>query len=190
MLKGDDFSVGSLTDRRADRAGLGGERLQRDGGRQNRNSRISRINNCLHFEPITIRKNREARIFAKNRSEGQLTPMRQQRRSGSFSVLGADVVVTGDIVTTDSLQVNGTIHGDVRCGTLHQGASGTVTGSIVADEARLAGLVDGTVTARLLIMRRSTISRAGCGIATSSLKLRSKSRSSSWWRRNVNGDAA
>ena len=94
-------------------------------------------------------------MFAKNKTEGQLAQMRQQRRTGSFSVLGADVVVTGDVVTTDSLQINGTIRGDLKCGTLHQGASGTVTGSIVADEARLAGLVDGTVTARLLILEPS-----------------------------------
>lgn len=94
-------------------------------------------------------------MFAKNKTEGQLAPLRQQRRTGSFSVLGADVVVTGDVVTTDSLQINGTIRGDIKCGTLHQGASGTVTGSIVADEARLAGLVDGTVTARLLVLEPS-----------------------------------
>ena len=93
-------------------------------------------------------------MFAKNKSEGQLAPMRH-RRSGTFSVLGADVVLTGDIVTSDSLQINGAIRGDIRCGTLHQGATGTVTGSIVADEARLAGLVDGTVTARLLILEPS-----------------------------------
>lgn len=80
---------------------------------------------------------------------------RPAKRGTGFSVIGADVVITGDLATAENLQVNGRIAGDVRCGALHQGEGGTITGNITADEARLAGLVDGTVTARLLILEPS-----------------------------------
>jgi cytoskeletal protein CcmA (bactofilin family) len=79
-------------------------------------------------------------------------PAKSGKRSVSFSVLGPDVVVTGDLSTADNLQVDGRIDGDVRCGELHQGADSTIAGNIVADEARLAGLVDGTVTAAFVML--------------------------------------
>ena len=95
-------------------------------------------------------------MFAKTKGEALPSSARHMRRSGStFSVLGSDVSINGDLVTSDSLQLNGSIRGDVKCGTLHQGATGTVVGNIVADDARLAGLVDGTVTARLLVLEPS-----------------------------------
>ncbi len=79
-------------------------------------------------------------------------PARSGKRSASFSVLGPDVVVTGDLVTAENLQVDGRIDGDLRCAELHQGPDSTIAGNIVADEARLAGLVDGTVTAASVIL--------------------------------------
>ena len=82
-------------------------------------------------------------------------PARAARRQGSFSVIGADVVIAGNLVTGENLQVNGRIEGDVRCATLHQGGTGTIAGNIVADEVRLAGLVDGTVSAGLLVLQPS-----------------------------------
>jgi cytoskeletal protein CcmA (bactofilin family) len=79
-------------------------------------------------------------------------PSKSGKRSASFSVLGPDVVVTGDLSTAENLQVDGRIDGDVRCAELHQGADSTIAGNIVADEARLAGLIDGTVTAAFVML--------------------------------------
>jgi cytoskeletal protein CcmA (bactofilin family) len=44
----------------------------------------------------------------------------------------------------------------VRCGALEQGPSGTIVGNIHAEEARLAGLVDGTVDVRILVLDGSS----------------------------------
>ena len=74
---------------------------------------------------------------------------------GTFSYLGSEVVVTGDIATESELHLDGTIHGDVRCGALTQGESGEVRGNIHAREARLAGLVDGAVEAATLTLEAS-----------------------------------
>ena len=74
---------------------------------------------------------------------------------GTFSYLGAEVTVTGDIATGSELHLDGKVTGDVSCGSLTQGESGEVRGNIKAAEARLAGLVDGAVEAGILTLEAS-----------------------------------
>ena len=69
------------------------------------------------------------------------------RSGGTFSYIGGEMTVTGDIATDSELHLDGKVVGDVSCGALTQGESGEVRGNIRADEARLAGLVDGAVEA-------------------------------------------
>jgi cytoskeletal protein CcmA (bactofilin family) len=76
----------------------------------------------------------------------------QSRGRATFSFVGPEVVVTGDIATPGQLHIDGKVIGDVRCGSLTQGESGSITGNINADEARLAGLVDGAVSAGNLLL--------------------------------------
>jgi cytoskeletal protein CcmA (bactofilin family) len=77
------------------------------------------------------------------------------RNGGTFSYLGSEVTVTGDVATESDLQVDGKVLGDLSCGALIQGESGEVRGNIKAGEARLAGLVDGAVEAGTLILEAS-----------------------------------
>lgn len=72
-----------------------------------------------------------------------------------LSFIGVEVVIGGDIATTAQLHIDGRIEGHVRCAQLCQGGTGVVAGDIVADEARLAGLVEGTVNARTLVIEAS-----------------------------------
>jgi len=76
----------------------------------------------------------------------------QGRSGATFSFIGPEVAVTGDIATPGQLHIDGKVTGDVRCGTLSQGESGAISGNIVADEARLAGLIDGGVSAGALLL--------------------------------------
>ena len=89
-------------------------------------------------------KEKKARARAAGKPSG--------KNGGGLSFMGAEVVVKGDIVTEARLHIDGRIEGNVRCGTLSQGETGTIAGNIVTEEARLAGLVDGTVTAQRLIL--------------------------------------
>ncbi|MGZ3173995.1 MAG: bactofilin family protein, partial [Croceibacterium sp.] len=73
----------------------------------------------------------------------------------TFSVIGADVVIKGDISASADLHVDGTIEGDITCASLVQGESSRVEGAIAAETARLSGSVKGTVTARELVILRS-----------------------------------
>ena len=76
-------------------------------------------------------------------------------RGATYSFIGPEVVVTGDIATPGQLHVDGKVVGDVRCGTLSQGEGGAIHGNILADEARLAGLIDGAVSAGTLLLEPS-----------------------------------
>ncbi|HYD37468.1 MAG TPA: polymer-forming cytoskeletal protein [Allosphingosinicella sp.] len=72
-----------------------------------------------------------------------------------MSFIGPEVVISGDVATSAQLHVDGRIDGHVRCAQLCQGASGIVAGDIVAEEARIAGLVQGTVNAATVIVETS-----------------------------------
>jgi cytoskeletal protein CcmA (bactofilin family) len=80
----------------------------------------------------------------------------RDRRAGSgaggLSFIGAEVVVSGDVAAKGQIHIDGRVDGNVQCDTLIQGGGGTIAGHIVADAAHLAGLVDGTVKARLVTL--------------------------------------
>ena len=73
----------------------------------------------------------------------------------TVSFIGADMIITGNLVTTGRLQIDGTVHGDVRCASLVQGVTGAVHGNIFTEEGRLAGLVEGAVEAGALTLEAS-----------------------------------
>jgi cytoskeletal protein CcmA (bactofilin family) len=75
--------------------------------------------------------------------------------SSTFSVIGSDVVIRGDIEATVDLHVDGRIEGDIKCASLVQGEGSHVEGAIVAETARLAGHVSGSITARELVVLRT-----------------------------------
>lgn len=89
-------------------------------------------------------------MFSKGRKNG--TPGERPRRGGVVSVIGADVVITGDIAAADELRVDGRIEGNVRCGALEQGAGGAIAGDIAAESARIAGTVEGKVSVGTLVL--------------------------------------
>lgn len=76
--------------------------------------------------------------------------------SGStFSVLGADTAIRGDISASADLHLDGKVEGDITCAALVQGESSHVTGAVTAETARLAGTIKGTITARELVILKS-----------------------------------
>lgn len=93
-------------------------------------------------------------MFSKGNGKSA-APERPRRSGGIVSVLGDDAVITGDIAAEDGLRIDGRIEGNVRCGALEQGPGGTIVGNIVAEQARLAGLVDGMVDVRILVLEGS-----------------------------------
>lgn len=73
----------------------------------------------------------------------------------TFSVLGADLSIRGDIAASADLHIDGRIEGDIACAALVQGESSEITGNVQAESARLAGTVRGSITARELVILQS-----------------------------------
>lgn len=75
--------------------------------------------------------------------------------SSTFSVIGADVLITGNISAKVDLHIDGRVEGDIACASLVQGEASTIHGAIVAETARLSGTVNGSVNARDLVITAS-----------------------------------
>ena|SRR6185369_3502308 len=73
----------------------------------------------------------------------------------SFSVLGPDVVVSGDLTAQKDLHIDGRVNGDISCATLVLGEASQVTGIVSAENARVAGTVKGSVSAAVLVIQRT-----------------------------------
>lgn len=76
-------------------------------------------------------------------------------RHTTFSILGSDVVVTGNVAASVDLHIDGKIDGDLKCANLVQGEASEIKGAVTAETAKMAGLVDGSINAKTLIIHAS-----------------------------------
>lgn len=91
-------------------------------------------------EPTTLRVSQPSKSVANN---------------STFSVIGSDVTITGDVSATTELHVDGKIAGDITCASIVQGETSVIEGAIEAESARMAGTVKGSISARELVILRS-----------------------------------
>ena len=77
------------------------------------------------------------------------------KSNSTFSVLGSDLSITGDIKASADLHIDGNVDGDIACSNLVQGETSTVSGSVEAESARLAGTVLGSIAARELVILKT-----------------------------------
>jgi cytoskeletal protein CcmA (bactofilin family) len=75
--------------------------------------------------------------------------------NSTFSVIGSDVTIRGDVVATADLHVDGTIEGDIKCASVVQGEASTIRGGITAENARMSGTVTGSITAKELVILKT-----------------------------------
>ncbi len=76
-------------------------------------------------------------------------------RHTTFSVIGADVIIAGNVSASVDIHIDGRIEGDLSCASLVQGEDSLIKGAIIAETAKLAGTVDGSITCRDLIIQAS-----------------------------------
>jgi cytoskeletal protein CcmA (bactofilin family) len=73
----------------------------------------------------------------------------------TFSVLGPDITIDGDLKATADLHLDGKIAGDISCAALIQGEGSEVSGMVVAESARVAGRIKGSITAGVLTILKT-----------------------------------
>ncbi|TAL03894.1 MAG: polymer-forming cytoskeletal protein [Rhodospirillaceae bacterium] len=76
------------------------------------------------------------------------------------SIISADLTIEGNLVSSGEVQVDGNVHGDIRCKALIVGIKGQVTGEVNAQTVRMHGAVKGTVRAKSVFLA-STARMAG-----------------------------
>jgi cytoskeletal protein CcmA (bactofilin family) len=73
----------------------------------------------------------------------------------TFSVLGPDIAVNGDLTATADLHLDGKVNGDIKCAALVQGEGSQVTGMVIAENAKVAGRIKGSITAAVLVIQKT-----------------------------------
>ena len=102
-------------------------------------------------------------MFSKKSADQPYSPVADKDRtmatrggsSSTFSVLGSDLTITGNIAATADLHIDGTVEGDIACASLVQGETSTIKGAVTAEIARLAGRVTGSISARELVILKT-----------------------------------
>ena len=102
-------------------------------------------------------------MFSKKSADQPFSPAADRDRTmasrnggpSTFSVLGSDLSITGDIAASADLHIDGSVEGDIACSSLVQGEASTITGAVTAETARLAGRVTGSIAARELIILKT-----------------------------------
>ena len=88
-------------------------------------------------------------------SVSQPARMATGARHTTFSIIGGDVIVTGNISASVDLHIDGRVEGDIACASLVQGEESLIKGGVVAETAKLAGTVEGSIVARDLVIQAS-----------------------------------
>ena len=73
----------------------------------------------------------------------------------TFSVIGSDITIRGNIEATVDLHVDGKVIGDISCASLVQGEGSLIEGEVKAETARLSGHVKGRIEAKQLVVLKS-----------------------------------
>jgi cytoskeletal protein CcmA (bactofilin family) len=71
------------------------------------------------------------------------------------SVIDAWLMITGNLQSEGEVQVDGQIHGDIRCAHLTVGRDATINGNITAEEVVVRGKVTGIIRANRVILQDS-----------------------------------
>lgn len=75
--------------------------------------------------------------------------------AGTPSIIGADLIINGNLVTKGDIQLDGTLIGDVSSESLTLGESAKVEGTISGKELRISGAVIGELSGEKIVLTKS-----------------------------------
>ena len=79
----------------------------------------------------------------------------KSRQSIVPSLIGVDIQIIGDLISSGEIQIDGTVEGDVRTRNLTVGEKGIVRGMIFADRARIRGHIQGEINAKSVFLSKT-----------------------------------
>ena len=79
-------------------------------------------------------------------------PAKRAARSSAPSIISADLVVNGTLISTGDIQIDGRVEGDVRSAGLVIGDKAFIHGEIMAEEVTVRGRVQGSIRARKVLL--------------------------------------
>ena len=94
-------------------------------------------------------------MFSKKPESAARPSVSSSMAASTFSVLGPEIAINGDLSAIADLHLDGKITGDISCATLVQGEGSEVTGTVVAESARVAGRIKGSITAGVLTILKT-----------------------------------
>ena len=75
--------------------------------------------------------------------------------SQSVSVISKALKITGQLESTENIQIDGEVEGDVRGVCVKVGHNAKIKGSVYGEEVELAGTVDGKIEAKKVVLTSS-----------------------------------
>ena len=76
-----------------------------------------------------------------------VAPKRPAGRAGAPSVISAELIVRGTLVSNGDVQIDGKVDGDIRANGLVIGEKAVILGDVYAEEATIRGRVEGSIRA-------------------------------------------
>ena len=80
---------------------------------------------------------------------------RPMTKSGVPSIISADLRITGDLVCSGDVQIDGWVEGDIQSRNITIGEGATVQGGLQAESVRICGLVNGEVRADIVVLEKT-----------------------------------
>ena len=77
-------------------------------------------------------------------------------RTGAPSVIGPDLIVSGNLISKGEVQVDGEVQGDVHSSYVVIGEKARITGSVIADEVVVRGEVMGSIRSKRVMLQATS----------------------------------
>ena len=74
------------------------------------------------------------------------------RKPIQHSIIGSDLTITGDLVSTGDIKVDGRVDGNITCRTLTLGDEPLLNSEIAAETVRICGTFNGQVEANKVVL--------------------------------------
>jgi cytoskeletal protein CcmA (bactofilin family) len=73
----------------------------------------------------------------------------------STSVISKALKITGQLESTENIQIEGEVNGDIRAASVKVGSNAKVKGNVYGDEVELSGTVEGKIEAKKVVLTRT-----------------------------------